>query len=700
MSTDPQDAARALPDYTIGREVGRGEFGVVWAGRHRQLAREVAIKQLAGPATATAESASRFRREARILAQINHPHVVTIYDYREDGDVRFLVMELLTGGTLSDRRSAGISIEATVASTLAAASGLHHAHEHGILHRDVKPENLMFDGHNTLKVTDFGIARGDLLDATAIKLTRAGEFFGTPAYVSPEQAGHALAEGWPAIGPASDQYSLSAVLYEGLSGHLTHDSSGGAVALCSRRMNEAARPLGDVAPAVPAELEVVVMRALARDPNDRYPTMEAFAVALAAAATNTLGADWLARSEIPIRDAAPILTAALTAPRRPPEPAAPVPGRPRRKAGRLIAGFVAALIVALASFVVFTQHDSKSGGPASLAHPTGTTRLPLRLTKEWASATGGDLFSSAAVSGDLAVVGSNDGSVYGFELATGATRWKQPTGGPVRSSPTISNGRVYVGSNDGDLYSLDLATGAVIWQAPIGYEIVSSPTVSAGTVVVGADLLYAFDAETGAARWTFRPGDVIVSSPAVNDGTIVVGSNDHSIYGVALSDGTQRWRYQAGDAIQSSPAIAAGVAYMGGLDGKVYALDVTTGERRWSTDLGAPVKSSPAIAGGNLFVGTDAGRLVSLAVDDGATQWSFDADDRVDSSPVVLQDLVVVGSNNDKVYAVTTSAGTLEGVFTTGGPVLASPRVVGADIVVGSYDGNLYRITGFEPRAG
>ena len=172
----------------------------MWQGRHRQLQRDVAIKQLAGPAVATDEYRARFRREARILAQMDHTHVVTVYDYREQDDLRLLIMELLSGGTFAQRRAAGMTIETAIASTIAAASGLHYVHEHGILHRDVKPENLMFDARGTLKVTDFGIARGDLTDTTAINLTHAGEFFGTPAYVSPEQAGHALGRaGWPPI---------------------------------------------------------------------------------------------------------------------------------------------------------------------------------------------------------------------------------------------------------------------------------------------------------------------------------------------------------------------------------------------------------------------------------------------------------------------------------------------------------------------
>ena len=377
MSTDRPDVARALPDYEVGDEVGRGEFGVVWSARHRQLRREVAVKQLSGPATATAEYAARFRREARILAQLDHPHVVSVYDYREEGPLRLLVMELLPGGTFADRCVAGITIETAIASTLAAASGLHHVHEQGILHRDVKPENLMFDRRGTLKVTDFGIARGDVVDATAMNVTHAGEFFGTPAFVAPEQAANALGEAAAPIEAAADQYSLAAVLYQALSGHLTHDTTGGAFALCGRRIHEDAVPLRQVAPGVAPGVEAVVMKALAREPSGRYASTEEFAVALATAARKALGADWLARSEVQIRDPGAIRDAATGAQADSAEPAPP--SKPRRRTALMATAFVAVLVVALGSFLLVSRGDSHSSG----APGAGST--PLIRNRELAS---------------------------------------------------------------------------------------------------------------------------------------------------------------------------------------------------------------------------------------------------------------------------------------------------------------------------
>ncbi len=690
LNTDIAGVAGALPGYEIEGEIGRGQFGVVWRARHRHLGRAVAIKQLAGSDTAAYRA--RFRREARVLAQIDHPHVVRVYDYHEEGDLRFLVMELLPGGTLADRRSDGIDPPNALAATLAAASGLYHVHLLGILHRDVTPQNLMFDQNGTLKVTDFGVARVDLVDATTINVTQAGEFFGTPAYVSPEQAAHALNGAGAAVGPATDQYSLAAVLYETLSGELTHDTTGGAIALCNRRINEDARPLRDVAPDVDREIETVVMKALARDPAARYVDMQAFAVALASGARASLGDDWLAGGDVQLREAGPILDAATG---RTDAGAAPEPAPRRKLRARLIVGAVVVVAVVAGVFAFL----SRGGSPSSKTDSGGSAQNPIgngsQLLKQWSASTGGAVFSSPAISDDTVVVGSDDESVRAFDAGSGAPRWKFATGGPVRSSPTIVGNNVYIASNDGYVYDLDLASGKVVWKTSTGFEIVARPAVANGTVVVGADKLYAFDAATGAKRWTFTPKQAIVSSPAIANGVVVFGSNDKNVYGVDLATGAQRWHLPTGDMVQSSPKIVDGIAYVGSNDGDVYAIDIATGKTRWGTDLGAPVKSSPAVANGLVFVGTDSGKFAALDATTGRTAWTFVAPDRIDSSPLVVHNAVVVGSNDGRVYAFDASTGRSLGSFKTNGAVLSSPVASGLGVVVGSNDNTVYDITGF-----
>jgi outer membrane protein assembly factor BamB len=681
VSTDLEEVRRALPDYEVSGEVGRGQFGVVWQGRHLQLRRDVAIKHFAG--VATAEYHARFQREARLLAQISHPHVVAVYDYREVADTRLLVMELLPGGTFADRRAA-LSTESVIASTLAAASGLHAVHAQGVLHRDVKPENLLFDRVGVLKVTDFGVARGELIDATVVNVTHAGEFFGTPAYAAPEQAAAALGETAEGIDAAADQYSLAAVLYETLSGQLTHDATGGAVALCRRRVEQDARPLRDAAPDTPRAIEAVVMRALVRNPSQRFETTEAFGVALATATTEALGDGWLARSEVQLRAAGPVLDAAAGG------RIAPTPRRepPRRKG--VVIGAVAALVLAAAIVggIGRLGGDDSNSGTSS---PT-TVVAAAQLTKRWSAATGGRVFSSPASASDLVVVGSYDNSVHALDARSGTQRWRRVTKGPVRSSPTIAGNRVFIGSDDGDLYALDLASGDAVWTANTGFKLASSPAVDADIVVVGADRLYAYDAATGRQRWVFSPKDVVASSPAIANDVVVVGSNDNHVYGIARSDGTERWHLRTGGRIQSSPVIVGGVAFVGSLDGFLYAIDVANGETRWATDLGAPVNSSPGVDNGRVIVGTDGGKLIAVDLATGAVQWSFTAGDSIQSSPVVTNGLVAVGSNDGKLYVVRADTGVLVGTFTTNGPVLSSPVATDGAVAVGSDDGSVYSV--------
>ncbi len=177
--------AAALPRHVIGDELGRGAWGVVWSAYHETLGRHVAVKQLPRHLVADQEVRRRFRSEAKLIASLSNPHVVQVFDFIEHEDLCILVMERLDGGTLDDRFSArGISWPEACGSVLAACVGLDHAHARGVLHRDIKPQNLLFDSSGALKVTDFGIAK--VLGATTTVATAVGQVMGTPAYIAPE----------------------------------------------------------------------------------------------------------------------------------------------------------------------------------------------------------------------------------------------------------------------------------------------------------------------------------------------------------------------------------------------------------------------------------------------------------------------------------------------------------------------------------
>jgi serine/threonine-protein kinase len=295
MEAERRRVAEVLTAYEVGREIGRGAWGVVYAGLHRHLARDVAIKQLPTAFSADPTLRARFVREARLVASLDHPHIVPVYDYVERDGFYLIVMEHLSGGTLWQRfNGPGVALDEAVALTLAVCAALGYAHERNILHRDVKPENLLLTAGGLPKLTDFGIAK--LLTSTMTAVTVAGTVVGTPAYMAPEQA-----QGGE-IGPATDVYACAVLLYELLVGRLPFPDTPSPVAQLYQHVNEVPRSLREAAPAAPAGLCDVVMRALAKSPADRYRTGEEFGVALARAATDGWGPGWLQRTDVTVMD--------------------------------------------------------------------------------------------------------------------------------------------------------------------------------------------------------------------------------------------------------------------------------------------------------------------------------------------------------------------------------------------------------------
>lgn len=705
---EQQRLARALPDHEVGAVLGRGQFGVVWSARHLHLGRQVAVKRLTDEVARDGEHASRFRREARTLAQLDHRHVVTVHDYREVDDLHLIIMELLDGGTLADHRSRGLPLETAVAATMAAAAGLHHVHVAGVLHRDIKPENLMFDRTGVLKVTDFGLARPDTSGETAVELSRVGTFFGTPAYVAPEQAAAALAEGWPPVSERSDQYSLAAVLYEALSGRLTHDTSGGGVALCTRRLNSEAAPLVEVAPAVPAAISQVVARALRRDPAERYDSTEAFAVALGDAATDALGPDWLGRSRVEIREPGPVRDAAIQAAagRSAADPSAvrnlhAPSDRPAGRRRLLVPAFAAVAVLAAGGAwwaVAGTSTDPTADGVVQDASASVTPAESMNL--DWDAALPGDVFASPGVSDSLVVVGdeSDQGAVHAFEREDGTPRWSTPTEGPVSSSAAIEDDLVVVGSKDGNVYALDIDDGAERWTRFLGFEIVSSPAIAGDTVVVGAGGLHGLDRAAGDERWIVDTSDPIVASPAVEDDLVIVGTTGGQVLAATIDDGAVVWQVDLTGGILASPVVHDGSAIVATTAGDLVAVGLDAGDTRWTTALESPLNSSPLAIDEVVVVGTEDRRVVGVDAADGTLRWEFTTQGPVNSSPTAGPGWVVVGSNDRSVYALDPDDGSLLARFDTGGAVLSSAAVDGRSIFIGSNDDKLYALTGPEAR--
>ena len=244
--------------YDVGREIGRGGMGAVWLGRDIVLGRDVALKRIGLLPGAASPDLERAEREARLAARLNHPHVVAVYDLVAEGDGHWLVMEYVEGVTLAAlvAQDGPLSTDEAAGLLRQAADALAAAHQAGIVHRDVKPSNMLVTAEGDVKITDFGIARAEA-DAS---LTQTGLVTGSPAYLAPEVASGASAT------DRSDVWSLGATLFHALAGHPPYDVGDNLMGALYRIVHEEPPRLADAGWVTP-----VLEHTMARDPADRWP---------------------------------------------------------------------------------------------------------------------------------------------------------------------------------------------------------------------------------------------------------------------------------------------------------------------------------------------------------------------------------------------------------------------------------------------
>lgn len=257
--------------YRVGEIVGEGGMAVVCRGHDLLLNRPVAIKTLRAQYAADEGFLRRFEREAQAAAGFSHPNIVNVYDVGTDGNQHYIVMEYIRGPSLKDliRRQGPFSVDGAIFVIGQVASALDYAHQRGLIHRDIKPQNILVDREGNAKVVDFGIAKG----MRDVNLTEAGTGMGTVHYVSPEQA-----RGDPAT-PESDLYSTGIVLFEMLTKELPFEADT-PVGVAMQHVNTPPPVPSSINPSIPPPVDAIVLRALAKDPAERYSSGAQLAAAL------------------------------------------------------------------------------------------------------------------------------------------------------------------------------------------------------------------------------------------------------------------------------------------------------------------------------------------------------------------------------------------------------------------------------------
>jgi serine/threonine-protein kinase len=342
--------------YEIEREIARGGMAEVYLARDRLLDRPVALKALFPEYAREPSFVERFRREAQAAANLNHPNIVAIYDWGQESGTYFIVLEYVEGRSLRDLIRTEGPLEPHQAADVAAeiAAALAFAHRAGVVHRDVKPGNVLLTRSGGVKVTDFGIARAGAGDG----LTQTGSVMGTATYFSPEQAQGLAVDG------RSDVYSLGVVLYEMVTG-VAPFAGDSPVAVAYKHVREDVVPPSQRNPDVPPALEQIVLTALAKDPDHRYQTADDLRAdllrfrrgrPLAAAPVTALVAE-VPSAAVQAATGAYAGSATVQAPRLPPPPpgAPPPMGGPRRRGPFATVVTILVLVLVVAAIVLVAQ---------------------------------------------------------------------------------------------------------------------------------------------------------------------------------------------------------------------------------------------------------------------------------------------------------------------------------------------------------
>ena len=740
--------AHQLGNYRILHLLGEGGFAKVYLGEHVYLKTPAALK--VPKMRLGQEDLEDFLTEARTSVHLQHPNIVRVLECGvEGGTIPYLVMSYAPGGTLRRRypKRSRLPVEAIVLYVNQVSSALQYIHDQGLIHQDIKPENMLLGSNNEVMLSDFGIAA--VVHRTMTQSIQ--EVTGTARYMAPEQfRGKAR--------PASDQYALGIVIYEWICGD--YPFHGSFPELYSQHLFIPPPPLHDKVPDIPPAVEQVVMKALAKEPQQRFPRVLDLAYALQQATQS----QELTYSTIPptvtdlqvSEDDILTLPSARKAPFNEPsqqvtsgseqnfanplqqtspsqqtgprpygnnvQPAPPqLPSQApfkepvtASKSRRALSSNKIVLMIGLALLVVV-------GSVALLSSSLlkGITAPPPTAT---VSTTGGHSTSSSPPPAYLPMFGYNldhtrynpDESILSSaNVSKLALSWMKATVSAIYSSPVVANGIVYISSTDHYLYAFDAKTGTLLWKAATTSIdgrpsfIFSTPTVVNGVLYIGSTdhNLYAFTASgCGSAScpplWAAPTGDSIYSSPAVANGVVYIGSDDHNLYAFTAATGKMLWKATTGDMIVSSPAVDNGVVYVGSFDRKFYAFTAATGKMLWMATTGYKINSSPTVSNGVVYVGSDDGNLYAFnALGCGSLTcpylWIGPTEKYIYSSPAVANGMVYIGSHDGLLYAFKASgcgSASCSPLWTamTGGAIESSPAVANGVIYVGSWDHRLY----------
>ncbi|MCB9459861.1 MAG: serine/threonine-protein kinase [Anaerolineaceae bacterium] len=615
-----------LARYKIDAKLGGGGQGAVYQARDLNFPdarRLVAIKEMIVTTTdpnLRASSLKTFQREANILATLNHPAIPKIYDFFDQNDSAFLIMEYINGNNLEEIliKTKRIPMEKILEWAIDLCDVLHYLHGYQpepIIFRDMKPANIMVDSLGKVRLVDFGIAK---IFVSGVKQTTIG----TEGYSAPEQyKGNA--------NPLSDIYSLGATLHH-------------VITRKDPRLEPpfsfAERKLMDFNEEATPELTTVLDKALSFEPDKRYQSCAEMKEA------------FLALRYRPTVSVTSVQANGGSAELKP------------RKTSRELTS--APLDGVVQPIWTFKTEDEIRSSPASSdqlafvgSYDTNLWAVDLNNGEFiWKRPSDAGIACAPGVdmSHSQVIIGSEDYTVRAIGMRDGRIHWTHITGNKVRSSPTVAHGYVFFGSDDGKLYALNADNGRYQWEYDAGAAIRSKPCITNDRVIFGTEGGEIIGLElNGTRKWAMRPKKAVTSSPFVDlEGICYVGSFDGFIYAIDADSGFSHWRLRTNGPVISSPTVQRNLVYVGSADGKVYCVNTQTGKERWTMQTEKPIVASPVVHNGVVYIGGTDNIFYAIDAMSGKELWRFNAKGAITSGAHIADDLVLFGSLDHNLYAL------------------------------------------------
>ncbi len=597
-----QDRYRILGFHTVG---GMSTIYKAQDLRFTRVKRVCIVKEMLNTATdpqVRAMIKSHFEREANILASLNHPNIVQVFDFFTESARHYLVLEYVDGKTLEKMLadSEGFLSEAQVVQwAVQICQVLSYLHSHDpepIVFRDMKPSNVMLDKYGRIRLIDFGIAR-------VFESGQKGTMIGTEGYTPPEQY-RGSAE------PRVDIYALGATMH-----HLLSKQDPKLEAPFS--FHE--RPIHRTNPTVSRELTEIIDRSLEYDIDKRYGSAEEMQRAL------------MSLSSV------------------------------RGKGGTAAFGttsFTSSDVMAIWRFRCEDEIRSSPTVHDGVVYIGSYDHNLYALSADrgefiWKYPAEGGIASSPCVYEGRVFFGSADRLLYAVNVDTGRISWTCPTQGSVWSSPRAAFDHVFFGSDDRNLYAVNTHSGRVAWTFSTEGKVRSSPAIGSDTIYVGCEggVVYAVGINKD-TRWRYRAKRGVTSSPAFNEELVFVGCQDSHVYALDIRSGWPAWRQRTSGPIISSPTVDGRLVFVGSTDKHIYALDAESGRVVWRYTTEGQVTSNPAVFEDAVYFGSVDGMVYSLDTRTGNLRWRFQTEGQVLSSPIIADGIVYIGSDDRYVYAL------------------------------------------------